>query len=53
MSTMFQNYIMKKRQAPLDASPEMAGGNSRKAGLVRPFPGSNTPVKVFKSQFSG
>ena len=48
----FQNDILKKRQAALDASPEMAGGTSRKADPIRPFPGSNTPAKVLKPPFS-
>ena len=51
-STIFQNDILKKRQAALDTSPELAGGTSRKAGSIRPFPGSNTPPKVLKPPFS-
>ena len=36
MSTNFQNDILKKRQAALDASPEMAAGTSRKSGPESP-----------------
>ena len=52
MPTIFRNYILKKWLAALDASPEMAGGTSRKAGPIRTFAGSNTPAKVLKSPFS-
>ena len=52
MSTFFQNDILKKWQAAFDTSPEMAGGTARKAGPIRPFPGSNTPAKVLKPPFS-
>ena len=43
-----QNDGLKKCQAVLDASPEKAGGTSRKTTRTRPFPGSNTPAKVLK-----
>ena len=49
---MFQNDILKKWQAAMDASPEMAGVISRNPGPVRPFPASNTPAKVLKPPFS-
>ena len=52
MSTNFQKYILKKWQAALGASPEMADGTSRKVGPIRPFPGSKTPAKVLKPPFS-
>ena len=44
-STFFLKNILKKMQAALDASPEVAGGTTRKAGPIRPFPGSNTPSR--------
>ena len=47
-----KNDALNKWKATLDASPEMAGGTSRKAGPIRPFLGSNTPAKVWKPLFS-
>ena len=52
VSTIFLNDILKKWQAAFDVSPEIAGGTSRKAGPIRPFPGSNTSSKVLKPPFS-
>ena len=42
----FHDDILKKLQAALDVSPEIAGRAWRKAGPIRPFPGPNTPAKV-------
>ena len=36
----FKSELLKKWQAALDACPEMTGGTSRKAGPIRPFPGT-------------
>ena len=52
MLTTLHRDTLKKRQAALDASPEMACGTWRKAGPIRPIPGSNTPAKVLKPPFS-
>ena len=37
VSTIFRNDTLTKWQVALDASPEMTGGTSRKAGSIRRF----------------
>ena len=51
VSTIFLKAILKKRQPSLHASRKMAGGTSRKAGPILPFPCSDTPAKVLKPRF--
>ena len=49
---IFQNDILKKWQAALDASPEMNGGTSRKAGPIRPFAGSKHTCEGVETSIS-
>ena len=52
LKAKFQNDILKKWPAALDASPEIAGGTRRKESPISPFPGSSTPAEVLKPPFS-
>ena len=52
MSTIFKIISLNKWQVVLDASPEMTGGTSRKAGSIRRFLRSNTPGKDLQPSFS-
>ena len=52
VSAKIKTPLLKKRQTSLDASRKKVSRTLGRAGLILPFPGSNTPAKVLKPLFS-